>query len=391
MSAGRLMTRRKLFFWLGLLSFIIVSTASWRIWQGPAVDVVSVQRSNLVQNVVAAGRITAITRAQIGVEITGTVLQRHVKEGDRVLPGDLLLTLRSDELSARLAEAQAALDNLRLSRRPQALAALQQSEFELEQAAREAGRRRDLLKSRSIATELYEKAAQAEVVARARAEQARILADALAPGASEERILIERVKAAQAALNKTEVRAHFEGLVLTRQVEPGDQVQPGRVLFEIARAGQAEVLVPVDERNLGVLKVGQPATCIADAFADQKFAAKINFIAPAVDPQRGTIDVRLEISNAPDYLREDMTVTATITTARVQDALLVPNNGLRNVRGDTAQVLLERAGRAVERSVRLGLRGLMQTQVLEGLSEGELVIISPDVQANQRVRAVHVD
>ena len=376
---------------LGLVVLLVVGFLGWRIWQGPAVPVVRVERTDLVQNVVAAGRVITTSRAQVGVEITGIVQQRHVTEGDRVRPGDLLLTLRSDELAARLAEAQAALDNLRASRRPQALAALEQSEFELEQASREAQRRQDLLKSRSIATELYEKAAQAEVAARSRAQQARLVAQALAPDASEERILTERLRAARAALDKTEVRAQFDGLILTRQVEPGDQVQPGRVLFEIARLGRAEVLVPVDERNLGVLALGQPAACIADAFPNQRFEARVNFIAPAIDPQRGTVDVRLEILDAPSYLKEDMTVTATITTAKVANALVIPNNALRQTHDHTANVLVLQFGKAVETSVKLGLRGLMQTQVVSGLKPGELVISDAQVTAGQRVRASYVD
>jgi len=376
---------------LGLLALLVVGFLGWRIWQGPAVTVLRVERVDLVQNVVAAGRVITTSRAQVGVEITGIVQQRHVTEGDRVRPGDLLLTLRSDELAARLAEAQAALDNLQASRRPQALAALAQSEFELEQASREAQRRQDLLKSRSIATELYEKAAQAEVVARSRAQQARLVAQALAPDASEERILTERLRAARAALDKTEIRAQFDGLILTRQVEPGDQVQPGRVLFEIARLGKAEVLVPVDERNLGVLALGQPAACIADAFPGQRFEAQVNFIAPAIDPQRGTVDVRLEILDAPSYLKEDMTVTATITTAKATNALVVANSALRQTRDNTAKVLVLQFGKAVEKSVKLGLRGLMQTQVVSGLKPGELVISDAQVTVGQRVRASYVD
>lgn len=376
---------------LGLIALTVVAFLAWRIWQGPGVEVERVKRAELIQNVVAAGRVVATSRAQVGVEITGTVAERLVKEGDRVRQGDLLLRLRADELQARLAEAQASLDNLRNSRRPQAQAALEQSEFELEQAQREAQRRQDLLKTRSIATELYEKAAQAEVAARARAQQARIVAEALAPGASEERILLERVKAAEAALAKTEVRAQFDGLILTRQVEPGDQVQPGRVLFEIARTDETEILVPVDERNLGVLAIGQAATCIADAFPGDPFRARVKSIAPAIDPQRGTVDVRLSLPMIPDFLREDMTVTATITTAEVPDATLVSNSALRDVNGDRATVLVLQFNKAVQRPVRTGLRGLTQTQVLSGLKPGETVITSATVQAGERVRANYVD
>ena len=90
--------------------------------------------------------------------------------------------------------------------------------------------------------------------------------------------------------------------MLTRNVEPGDLVQPGRVLLEIARAGDTELLVPVDEKNLALLSLGQKAQVIADAYPDRPFAAVVTFIAPSVDPQRGTVEVRLRVDPVPDYV-----------------------------------------------------------------------------------------
>ena len=84
--------------------------------------------------------------------------------------------------------------------------------------------------------------------------------------------------------------------MLTRNVEPGDLVQPGRVLFEIARSGATEVLVPLDEKNLAVLAVGPAGACASPTrIRTSPFPATVNFIAPSVDPQRGTVDIRLTV------------------------------------------------------------------------------------------------
>jgi len=374
--------------------FLAVALSAWigfRVWQGPAVAVYRATPVDLVQTVVATGRIVSTSRAQIGSEITGIVLERHVREGDTVQPGDVLITLRSDELAARTREARAALQNLKQARRPQAMAALTQAESQLSQARREAQRRRDLYKSDSISREVLEKAEQAEAVALANAEQARLLAKSLAEGAPEEGILSERLLAADAALAKTVIRAQFPGVVLTRNVEPGDVVQPGKALLEIARAGKTEVLVPVDERNLGVLAIGQPAVCIPDAYVDRQFNALVDHVAPSVDPQRGTVDVRLSIPNPPDYLREDMTVTATITTGERRGALAIPNDAIHAGPANRARVLVVRLGRAVEREIELGLRGLTMTEVTRGLSNGDLVVLTPGITPGQRVKASNVD
>lgn len=78
----------------------------------------------LVQSVVATGQVITVSRAQVGSEVTGVVLERRVKEGDRVKPGDLLVVLKSDELAAQVRQAEVALNELATNRRPQASAEL---------------------------------------------------------------------------------------------------------------------------------------------------------------------------------------------------------------------------------------------------------------------------
>jgi HlyD family secretion protein len=342
--------------------------------------------ATLVQNVVATGRVVSTSRAQIGSEITGVVTHRLVQEGDKVAAGDILLLLRPDDLDAKLREAQAALRQLQESIRPQAQARLRQAESQLRQARREAERRRTLIQSSAIPRESSEQANQALAAAAANAEQARLEALSLAPGATEESMLRERVAAAQAALSKTQIRAQFPGTVLTRNVEPGDLVQPSRVLLEIAREDTTEILVPVDERNLGVLALGQTAVCITDAYPDLQFTAVISFIAPTIDPQRGTVDIRLRVEPVPEYLRDDLTVTVNVETGRAEQALSVPNDVLTDIRNGQATALVVSNGRAERRVLSLGLRGLAMTQITDGLQAGEWVLAGDGVKDGERVR-----
>ena len=382
------LNRKRLAIGIGTLFVVMIV---WRVWQGPTVDTYRVVEQPLIQNVVATGRVISTSRAQIGAEITGVVLERHITEGDRVNPGDLLITLRDDDLAARVREAEAALEQLRSSRRPQAMAALKQSQAQLEQTIREAKRRRDLYQTESISKEIYEKAEQALTLAQASEEQSKLLTDSLAPGASEELILVERLNAAQAALARTQIKSQVSGIVLTRNVVPGDIVQPGRLLLEIAKEGSTEILIPVDERNLGVLALGQPARCIADAYPSQPFNAQINFIAPTIDPQRGTVDVRLTVDPPPDFLRQDMTVTATIQTNQRDKAITVSNDLIKESKDDMGLIWLVRDGRVTAQPVKLGLRGLSATEITDGLKPGDHIVLSSTVKLGERVRSRDVD
>src|SRR5690606_35358550 len=137
-----------------------------------------------------------------------------------------------------------------------------------------------------------------------------------------------------------------------------------------------EILLPLDEKNLALLETGQPATCVADAFPGRPFAATVYHIAPGIDPARGTVDVRLRVDPAADFVRQDMTVTVTILTGRRDDALAVPNDALLDSQdgSDQAAVLRVRDGRVQRTPVRLGLRGLAMSEVLDGLQAGDRVL-----------------
>ncbi|ENV48903.1 hypothetical protein P255_02745 [Acinetobacter brisouii CIP 110357] len=356
---------------------IAASFAALRWWQGPLLSSYSVASMPIVQTVVATGRVMTVSRAQVGSEITGVILERLVQEGDRVSRGDLLLVLKSDEIVAQVKQAETALTELATSRRPQAAVDLANAKVQLDQAIREANRRRNLSESGSLSTEAKEQADKAERVARNNFESARLAATALAPGNVEEKLLRERLAALQAQLARTQVRAEVAGTVLTRNVEPGDLVQPGRTLLTIALDGSTEIRVPFDERNLPQLALQQHAVVIADAYPDKPFPARINFIAPSIDPQRGTVEVRLAVDPVPEFLRQDMTVSVNIETAKRDRALAIPNDALTNVQGNQATVLLVPNGKIQHQPITLGLRGLAISEVIAGLKAGDHILANP--------------
>lgn len=373
-----------------ILLTLITLLGAWMIvnkLQGPELAAYRIQSQPLVQTVVATGRVTSASRAQVGTEISGVITERRVREGDNVQAGDILVVLRADELLARVGEAQAALSELRESSKPQADATLRRATAVFDQASRETQRRRELLERKLVAREDMEQAVEQEAVALAALEQAKLASEALSAGNPGEVAASQRLAAARAALEKTVVRAQVGGTILTRNAEPGDVVQPGRVLFEIARDGQTELLVPVDERNLAVLRLGQPALCVTDAYPDRPFPATVSFIAPAVDPQRGSVDIRLQLEPVPDFLRQDMTVSVNVETGRRERTLVVPNDALGDVDGRRAQVWKVNDGRVQRTQVTLGMRGLALTEITAGLANGDLILANADVSLVDGSRA----
>ena len=372
---------------ISVLLILIVSFAVFRWWQGPVLTGFIVEPRPLVQTVVATGKVISVSRAQIGSEITGVVIDRLVKEGDRVSRGDLLLTLKADELSAQVRQAEAELKELSVNTFPQAKIDLANAKTQLDQARREANRRRNAEQG-IFSSEEIEQSVQAETQALNNFKAANLKAEASSPGKIEEVKLTEQLTTLKAQLAKTKIRSEVTGIVLTRDVEPGDLVQPGRALFNIALDGDTEIRVLLDERNLPQLALAQKAMVIADAYPNQPFPATINFIAPSIDAERGTVEVRLAVHSAPRFLRQDMTVSVNIETAKREKSLVIPNDSLENIQGNKASVLIVQNGKIHRQAVTLGLRGLGVTEILTGLKAGDYVLtdVTQDLADNTRVR-----
>ena len=370
-----------------VLAVMALLLLAWRQWQGPLLPAYQVESRPLVQRVVASGEVSSQSLARIGSELTGVVKARHVREGDQVQPGTLLIELHDEDQQARAREAEAALRQLTDSSRPQAIAALREAQSNLDQASRELQRRDALFDRQLLSSEAREQARSTEIARRVARDRAKLQVDALAVGGSEEQQLMERLSQARSTLAKTRILAPAAGTVQTRQVEPGDLVKPGDILLEIARADSREILLPLDEKNLAPLALGQRAKVIADAWPERVLDAHVSYLAPAVDVARGTLDVHLQLDSPADFLRQGMTVSVNIETARRDQTLVIANDVLRARDGQRAEVLRVRDGQVERVGVRLGLRSVALSEVLEGLEPGDWVL-GADAEEGQRVRLV---
>lgn len=365
-------------------------------WRGPVLPGLTVELMPLELRIVASGEVRYQSLARIGSEMTGTVLARHVREGDRVNKGDLLIELNPDELQARLDQAKTLLQQLREVSRPQAQAALAEARHNLRQASREARRRETLAVKGVIAAEQLEQAQRIELNAKTALIRAQLVADSLAAGSTEEQLLQQRIVSAEAELAKTRIYAPFAGRVQTRNVEPGDLVQPSKVLLEIARSdgldpdGVAsdglEVVVALDEKNFAPLKLQQPVHLIADAWPEQTVPGVVSFIAPAVDSSRGTIDVHISVLSDDSNFLQGMTVSANIIAAERERTLVLPNDYLLIGSAGQPQVLRWQDGAVRSLDVQLGLRNMTHSEILSGLAEGDVVVQAGKVSDGQRAR-----
>lgn len=370
--------------------------------RGPLVDVAAVTRSSIQQRLVASGRVRVVTRVQLTAQTGGQVTQVAAREGQSIQPGDLLAQIDDREARTAVAEARAAVAQAR-SRVEQvrevsgvvARERLRAAEANLSRAESELARIEALANAGAIAARDVEEARRALQVARA--ERSAALAQQQGAGDQGADVRVAesalreseaRLAAAEVRLAQTRVVAAEAAVVLRRLVERGDVVRAGDTLFELAGESETEIVIEPDERNLAWLRVGQTGTASADAYPEQTFDAEIRYIAPAVDRQRGSIEVRLRVPDPPATLRPDMTVSVDLTVASKENALTVSTDAIRDRATAAPWVFVVDAGRAVRRDVTLGITGEGESEITSGLSEGDAVVLpaAQVLESGQRVR-----
>lgn len=366
------------------LGLLLIGSCAPRWVLGPSAAAVEVTVRDLRQTLVLNGRVLAPRRVNLGAPLAGTVARRLVEEGDRVKAGQALVQLEDGETRAAQAQAQARLEQVREVASPAGEASLAQAEATLLQAEASHLRTERLHREGVLPLVQLEDVRRALDVARAARDAARVQARSVTRGA-ELRTAAAALAMAQARLDQMVLRAPLDGVVLTRSVEVGDAVSPGRTLFTLVLDEPLQLLVQPDEKHLAQLRLGQAALASADAFPGERFAAEVGYIAPAVDLQRGTIDVKLRVPKAPASLRADMTISVEIDQGLRPKAIALPMAAVRGL-PDRPHVLVRRQGRAVEQPVQLGFRGEKEIEILEGLRPGEQVFLDP-VKPGQRLRA----
>jgi HlyD family secretion protein len=373
--------------------------------QGIQVRTAKAERNNLASLVTANGTIEARTKVDLSANIMGQITRLNVREGDFVKKGDLLLVIDQVRYASAVDSSRSALESIESElARVREVAA--QAKRDLDRAT--AQYRDEILAAADFdrTKSYYEQSVAAVQRAERQVTQAR--AD---------------LASSRDALDKTEIRAPMDGVVTRRSVEQGEVVvtgtmnNPGTVLMTISDMSAVEAVLEVDQTDVPLLSLGQPAAVLVDAFPGKPFPGVVSEIGSS--PIRGTTslgqvatgtdyEVKVLLTSHPAGIRPGLTVTADITTDTRERVLTVPIGALvlrsedekkggagkpeeeaerRRTDGEIATVAsrardvegvyVVRDGKAVFRPVSTGIKGELDLEVVRGLDEKDEVIVGP--------------
>jgi len=369
---------------------------------GPKVVGEVAVRGLFVQSVVASGHVEAPFRVNIGSQITAVVAHVPVVEGQMVKTGQTLIELDDRELRSAVAQAEgvvaqaeARLRQMREVTHPAAEQALKQAQATLTSTQNAYDRTAKLNQDGYATRAALDEATRALDVARAQAKSADYQVATTKAGGSDYVMADTQLSQAKAALataqsrlSYTVIKAPRDGVLISRNVEAGNTVVPSTTLMVLSPNGEIQLVVQIDEKNLSLISIGQKALGSADAYAKDTFPAEVFYVNPGIDLQRASVEVKLRVPNPPDYLRQDMTISADIEVARREDAVTIAAGGIHNITGPKPWVLKSVSGRAQRTDVKLGIVSGGKAEILSGLEAGDLVVPANNtkIKVGQRVR-----
>ncbi|MBI4167049.1 MAG: efflux RND transporter periplasmic adaptor subunit [Acidobacteria bacterium] len=354
-----------------------------------------VERGNLTRSVVATGKIEPLAKVEIKSKASGIVKQIFVDYGDRVKQGQILAELDKEELAARVREARATL------LASQAAQEAAQATFERNKVEAEGpdlpflksdmDRARQLHSEGLIAKPVIENSEKAyqlalnrqmaahRTVAVSRAEVSRARAQIAQAQASLER--------AEEDLRNSTITSPMDGLVLSRDVEVGDAVSSILVLgsqatlvMTLGDVSEVYVKGKVDEADVSKVYFGQPARIAVESLKDKKFEGKVTKISPlGVEKDNvTTFEVKVSIRNPSGELKANMSANAEIILEEKKNVLMIPEVAViydkdRKTSIEIPDPKAEKGRRKI--TAKLGISNGVKTELLEGLKEGDQVIM----------------
>ncbi|MFZ5540640.1 MAG: efflux RND transporter periplasmic adaptor subunit, partial [Pseudomonadota bacterium] len=183
-------------------------------------------------------------------------------------------------------------------------------------------------------------------------------------------------------------RAPAAGVVLEKKAVQGMRFMPGEMLYQIADLSRVWLIADVFEQDIGRVRVGQPARVKLEAFPERRFEGRVTYVYPTVKAETRSAQVRVELPNPGGQLKPAMYAHVEIA-AGGGTVLAVPNSAVIDS-GTRRVVLVDRGeGRFEPRAVKLGSRGDEYAAVLEGLKEGESVVVAANflIDAESNLKA----
>ncbi|MEA2021337.1 MAG: efflux RND transporter periplasmic adaptor subunit [Candidatus Caldatribacteriota bacterium] len=340
------------------------------------------------------GVVEANETVRVTSEIMGQAKKIKVQNGEEVNKGDILIVLGDEQIKIQVAQAQATLDSVQASydkikagARPQevkqAESAVLQSKINRDSAEENYLRMKKLFSEKAISEQQYEQSKNQFEIADMQYKSAQESYKMVIEGATEEDVksVEAQVRQTKAALDmakyqlkNTQITAPISGKVTSITVSSGEMIAPSMPLLSIIDTSRIFVKIGISEKDISKVKEGQKVSLEIDAFPEEKFQGEVISKGVAVDQISKTLEVKIEILQPEVDIPVGVFARGNVHVKTNQGALIIPSSALtRKKDGIYVYVIEEEIAR--QKEVVLGIIQDERVEILEGLSEGEEIVV----------------
>lgn len=392
--------RQPLVLAISLVGLAVVAVVGFSVMARPSAPVdpnrlATVERGDLVRSVVATGRIEPISKVEVKSKANGIIERLYVDVGDRVRAGQTLAELDKENLAARVREARAALLAAEASQRA-AEAEYEKNQVEAEGpdvpfSRRNLARAEQLFADKLVSQQALDEARSALELAENRQRAARSQLGVTKARVGRARAEVTQARAAferaQEELNNATIRSPITGVVLARPVEVGSPVSSilnlganATLVMVLGDISKVYVKGEVDETDIGLVRLQQPARIRVETFKDRLFEGRVTQISPMGTKEDNVVafDVKVSIDNPGGELLANMTANAEIVLEEHKKTLVIPEMAI--IYDPTRRPFVELVDPSSDSGRRripitIGISNGTRTEVLSGLSEGQRVVL----------------
>lgn len=293
------------------------------------------QFSNSIQT---AGSVLSSEEVELHPEVSGKIIKLNINEGEKVKRGDLLLKINDSELQAQLKKA----------------------EIKRKFAAEKEARQKIMFEKNLLSKEAYD-----------------IILNDLNTAEAD----VENIKA---LIDKTEIKAPFDGVIGLRYISPGSYVTPASKIASLQNISKVKIDFSIPQKFAHLINRGKTIK-ITSGTDSRVYEGKVFAVEPKIDPSTRTLQVRAICDNSHNYFISGSYTTVSIDLDNVTNSITIPTQALVNdITGE--KVFIYNKGKAVPRKITSGIRNETDVQVIDGIKTGDTIIVSGIMNLRPKVK-----
>jgi len=351
------------------------------------VNYINVQQVDYYDKILTTGTVLLEGLTEIKTEVSGKIVELKAVEGDEVKQGQILLQFETIDVYLDLKQAEASYtlaksryDEIVNTTCPTSQEQYRQAQLATEELQEKVIRYERLYSQNAIAQDRLEEARHQLELQQSTTEIQKKFMESCAAGGSKRETALAEMKSAQSRidllknrLDKHTILSPINGLIIEQYKSIGEYAMIGESLFTMAEKNSKYVEIELDERNLPRISPNQTVFVSTEFSSEKRIEGKISYIAPSVDPNKGTVKIKVKLIGDNDYLIKNMTVRCEIIYAEYPGSLVIPQEYIVSDEGNYF-VFSILDGRAEKRSVMIDNPNAQEIRVIEGVRLNEIIL-----------------